>query len=178
MGLRSDSLFSFAINNQGGWETDQYGVYSETIPKENVWYHIVGTWDGTYQKIYINGKLENIASPQVLIGNFDSNLYIGAYGGNIPQYAINGTIDDIRIYDRALSAEEIYQLYTDYITVDFTADTTSGAAPLTVHFSDRTSSVDSSLKINSWEWDFANDGQIDSQEQNPEWTYNVRGSIQ
>lgn len=48
----------------------------------------------------------------------------------------------------------------------FTADVTSGFAPLTVQFTD-TSIGD----VTSWNWDFNSDGIIDSEEQNPVWTY-------
>jgi len=49
---------------------------------------------------------------------------------------------------------------------DFTADTTSGAAPLTVQFTDQ-----STGSIDTWSWDFDNDGTVDSHDQNPSWTY-------
>ncbi|NBU86316.1 MAG: hypothetical protein EBS13_03180 [Verrucomicrobia bacterium] len=39
-----------------------------------------------------------------------SNLYFGKRGGSTPLY-FHGTIDDVRIYDRALSAEEVQALY-------------------------------------------------------------------
>ncbi len=175
MGLRSDSLFSFAINNLGGWENDQYGVPSITIAEQGIWYHIVGTWNGTYQKIYVNGKLENTAAPPVVIGNYNSDLYIGSYGGDISEYAINATIDDIRIYNKALSAEEVCDLYAGSLLADFSANKTIGVPPITVQFSDQSRATDSLLAIDSWKWDFNNDGEIDSEEQNPEWTYNESG---
>gem|GEM_PF-559541 len=58
------------------------------------------------------------------------------------------------------------------LTADFTADITSGTTPLTVNFTDL-----STGNPTSWEWDFNNDGTIDSYEQNPQWTYYERGSF-
>ena len=113
MDFRFNSLASFDINNQGGALSNQYVISSETILKENTWYYIVGTWDGTEHKIYINGLLENFSSPHVEIGNYDSDLYIGSYGGDILRYAINAVIDDIRIYNRALSDAEVFALYKE-----------------------------------------------------------------
>ena len=55
---------------------------------------------------------------------------------------------------------------------NFEADTTAGIAPLTVQFTDLSSGYD----IQSWKWDFDNDGVIDSYEQNPEYTYQDTGS--
>ncbi len=56
---------------------------------------------------------------------------------------------------------------------DFTADVTEGFGPLTVNFSDQSSSANS---IMMWQWDFENDGTIDSYEQNPSWTYTTEGN--
>ena len=54
---------------------------------------------------------------------------------------------------------------------NFTADVTSGNAPLTVNFTDQ--STNSPL---SWTWDFENDGTVDSTEQNPSYTYATAGT--
>lgn len=60
------------------------------------------------------------------------------------------------------------------ITADFMADVTGGPAPLTVHFTDLSTSAPD--PIISWDWDFDFDGTIDSHEQNPSWTYTDAGS--
>jgi PKD repeat protein len=52
----------------------------------------------------------------------------------------------------------------------FTADQTSGAAPLTVHFTDQ-----STGSPTSWAWDFNNDGTTDSTSRNPGFTYTSAG---
>ena len=54
----------------------------------------------------------------------------------------------------------------------FTADPTKGAPPLTVSFINQTIANPS---VVSWWWDFDNDGTIDSQEQNPSYTYSDLG---
>jgi len=66
----------------------------------------------------------------------------------------------------------------DYITVtvappvaNFTANTTSGNAPLTVQFTDL-----STEEPTSWAWDFQNDGSTDSTVQNPVFTYATAGT--
>ena len=60
------------------------------------------------------------------------------------------------------------------VTADFQADVTGGQAPLTVQFTDLSVSVNGNIV--SWEWDFDNDGTVDSYDQNPSWTYNDNGS--
>jgi PKD repeat protein len=56
------------------------------------------------------------------------------------------------------------------IEVDFSADPLTGAVPLEVQFTDT-----SSGNITNWEWDFDNDGNIDSTEENPSHTYTDAG---
>ncbi len=57
---------------------------------------------------------------------------------------------------------------------DFSFEPASGYAPLEVSFTDE--SQPGSYPITSWEWDFENDGVIDSYEQNPTYTYNEVGN--
>jgi len=76
------------------------------------------------------------------------------------------------IAENADSADEM--LKTDYIrvaavTANFTADPTTGTAPLTVHFTDQ-----SVGNITSWQWNFGNDDTSDLQ--NPSYTYKQPGT--
>ena len=57
------------------------------------------------------------------------------------------------------------------LTADFTANVTSGEAPLAVQFTDA-----STNSPTSWAWDFENDGVVDSTEQNPTFTYTTAGT--
>ncbi|RKY11296.1 MAG: hypothetical protein DRP82_07645, partial [Planctomycetota bacterium] len=56
------------------------------------------------------------------------------------------------------------------LKADFEADTTQGIASLTVNFTDKSAGA-----ITQWEWDFDNNGTVDSTDQNPQWTYNNPG---
>jgi PKD repeat protein len=55
--------------------------------------------------------------------------------------------------------------------VDFSANLTSGYAPLSVQFTDDSKGVG----LLNWSWDFNNDGTIDSTEKNPSYTYSAAG---
>ena len=79
-----------------------------------VWQHIVGTYDGNAIKIYIDGKLAGTTNcGRFDVGTYDGPLCIGVsqYGGKILGH-FAGQIDDVRIYSRALPAEEIHASYT------------------------------------------------------------------
>jgi len=79
----------------------------------NSWIHSVMTYDQASKtvRIYINGILDsthpNIPSPNALT---TESLFIGLDSA-LATYAFHGKIDDVRIYNRALSAEEITELY-------------------------------------------------------------------
>ncbi|MFV1884384.1 MAG: LamG-like jellyroll fold domain-containing protein [Balneola sp.] len=111
-GVRVDSLGSFQINENGS-ATNRDGVVTTSSLKENVWNHLVGVWDSSSIKIYLNNKLEAIDSTDLKISNFDSDLFIGTYGGAISQYAFNGAIDDLRIYNYAISDSAVQELYME-----------------------------------------------------------------
>jgi len=81
----------------------------------NQWYHIAYVYDGSTGKLYINGVLKDSASytlsttdSKVLIGIGRAICDPGECGWN--NY-FNGTIDELRIYDRALSSQEIQTQY-------------------------------------------------------------------
>ncbi|MBU0894873.1 MAG: S8 family serine peptidase [Nanoarchaeota archaeon] len=72
------------------------------------WYHIVGTYDGTNAKIYLNGVLNETKVLDNIQGS-DAPILIGNEGW--PGNYFNGTIDEVRIYNRSLSAEQIMLNY-------------------------------------------------------------------
>ena len=59
-----------------------------------------------------------------------------------------------------------------YLFPEISAEVFTGHAPLTIKF-EEISSSNPATKI--WEWDFNNDGHVDSYEQNPSWTFEKSG---
>jgi hypothetical protein len=83
-------------------------VFTRVVPLLD-WSHITAISNGTNYQIFWNGVLEQQSS-QVTgqVGN--SSIMIGS-GANPVNHTWLGLIDDVRIYDRALSAEEVQALY-------------------------------------------------------------------
>lgn len=85
---------------------------STTIPAINNVYHLIGTYDGSNIKIYVNGVLENttVKTGDIVIGSGG-----GIYLGNTPitpsNFYLVGNIYQVQIYNRALSASEVLQNY-------------------------------------------------------------------
>jgi hypothetical protein len=111
----------YSSNGEGASEPRQFfldlwdweGVNTNiTNWKADTFYHIVGTYDGSQAKIYINGKLNNINTFSKSLRINDRNVHIGASSDSVNgSDFFNGVIDDIRIYNRALSEGEIQELY-------------------------------------------------------------------
>ncbi len=77
-------------------------------PTLNVWHYVVGVYDGNNAYIYIDGVLQSNKSFSGTLRSFTP--IIGGYMNNPADY-LNGLIDDVRIYNRALSAAEVAAIY-------------------------------------------------------------------
>lgn len=83
----------------------------------NSWQYVALTYNGSKWRMYYNGRLDVEVSDNGLIASSysdDGNLYFGHIGpnrGRNNDLFFKGSIDDIRIYDRALSASEISSEY-------------------------------------------------------------------
>ncbi len=104
----------FKLTNSSGGQMFRYGA---TTLQPNTWYHIAGVYDAATQSlhVYLNGQLDDgvlqgtvTASQQ----NSTANVNIGRRAGNTG-FEFAGRVDDVRIYDRALTAAEIQ---TDMVT--------------------------------------------------------------
>ena len=76
--------------------------------KEKTWHYVVGTYDGSAMKVYVDGDLAlEDAQAIKFTGTNDQDLRIGC-SKDRPQYTFeNGIIDDAAIWSRALSEDEI-----------------------------------------------------------------------
>lgn len=99
--------FKTGINAMTGYTA------ANSVPS-GTWTHVVGTYDGSRMKIYINGKLVYNSKVSGKINQHAEPLRIGG-GVNSTNNNFKGMIDDVYIYDRALTAEEVLNHYqTEY----------------------------------------------------------------
>jgi Concanavalin A-like lectin/glucanases superfamily len=86
-------------------------VSSTTTIQTGVWYHVAGTWDSkTGLKIYVNGVLEGTNAALVTRTASGAALMIGnqpAFGPRL----FNGLIDEVQVFDRALTAAEVETIF-------------------------------------------------------------------
>ncbi len=80
----------------------------------NTWYFVALSYDLSSREIilYVNGTEVTRATVNYIYRMVqDSSVFVGSFAGD-NSYSFHGTLDDVRIYNRALSPEQINQLYT------------------------------------------------------------------
>lgn len=78
------------------------------------WSHVVGTWDGANMRVYVNGVLVNTTARTAALLTSTNPLSIGADWQSNMQVSefFDGSMEDLRLYNRALSANEIQTMRT------------------------------------------------------------------
>jgi len=106
--IHSGGSFEFGVSNStGNWNSVVFGTFPTTMNYDQ-WYYVVGVIDNGVIYSYRNGVLRNTKDIITTIKSATNSFKIGyGIGG---QY-FNGTIDEVRIWNRSLSAEEINQSY-------------------------------------------------------------------
>jgi hypothetical protein len=104
------ALYAGSPSNRPGtylFTSAEQGLDGTTALPLNTWSHLAGTYDGTALRLYVNGT--QVASKAVsgIIASSSGALRIG--GNNVWGEYFNGSIDEVRIYNRALNQAEIQQ---------------------------------------------------------------------
>ncbi|PWB55564.1 MAG: hypothetical protein C3F06_02190, partial [Candidatus Methanoperedenaceae archaeon] len=102
----------FRVNGKTSGNTYKLFSTSKFPVDGNTWVHLAGVYNKNKLQIFFNGNLENsMTGPANILSNTD-NLEIG--GPDDSRY-FKGTIDEVRIWNRALSPEEIKASYNSGI---------------------------------------------------------------
>jgi hypothetical protein len=116
--LRAETGAQSAAHNCNSAK-EAWGKNVKPYPKTNVWHHLVGTYDGRRVRFYINGvldteevaetpglKLRDLPEAKMVIGRTASarrNSWRDTY--------FSGLIDEVKIWERALTSSEVKLLY-------------------------------------------------------------------
>jgi len=111
--------YMFALNSAAGNEgqvifqilnaTTGIFVVSTTKYGDNAWHHICGTWDGTNLTLYVDG-ISVGTTPQTNDAVSGVNPFVMGRNALQADSFFNGLIDDVRVYNRALSSTEVASL--------------------------------------------------------------------
>ncbi len=116
--LNHDAVWEFFIANPdknlfmrgGGVSPSLTGT---TALNASQWYHAVAVWNGTSANLYLNGVLDGTGSVASAPASGSGNIIIGTtYRLSSYSYdLLNGSIDEVVIWNRSLNSTEISQLY-------------------------------------------------------------------
>lgn len=117
---------------KGGWEVGEYSLYAFYVPgdgfamqfkdlpescadansgflgpdlRDDQWHHIAGTWDGDEISLYTDGELSVSVECKGALGANTSPIHIGSRTASVR--FLMGAVDEVRLYNRALSEAEI-----------------------------------------------------------------------
>lgn len=99
-----------SFNDEEGWDV----VHSGFVPPVGQWHHLVSVIENNscWIKFFIDGEFsheEEMWFP--FKGDGDRDLFLGKYGNSSKNYSWDGIMDDVRIYNEALSNDKIKDLY-------------------------------------------------------------------
>jgi hypothetical protein len=95
----------FGVESPADWQFALSGVVLGT----NVWYHAAGTWGSNGVHIYVNGVLKGTNPYTGPIPDVAQYSLIGR--SSWPGSVIDGLIDEVSLYNRALSSNEVAAIY-------------------------------------------------------------------
>jgi hypothetical protein len=103
--IGSDNLFTW--NVRGLSDTQ---VRSTATISAGSWFYVVGVYDGSSIKLYLNGTEENSDSSTGSIDNDDVSFTIGAREAGADRF-VNGKIGQVAVWSKALSSTEVSAIY-------------------------------------------------------------------
>lgn len=107
----NNSQFNFAVSSAGADDGNGLLTYlnADTGYTLQRWHHVVGTYDGTHQRIYVNGRLAGVSSVQSGDLNYPASAPydIGAYHDDNEFFLMNGWIKEVKLYRVALTSNEV-----------------------------------------------------------------------
>jgi hypothetical protein len=109
--MNNGHVFLDVSNSSGtGWNR----AYSSVTMVEGQWYHIAGTYDGSYVRIYVNGVLTGSAAFQGPYAPSPIDCRIACsrrQDSPDATFQINGYLDEVKFYNDALPADSIFAHY-------------------------------------------------------------------
>jgi len=104
--ISSDTYPNFGIESENTF----YTTISPETTSNDTWYHLTGVRDGDYIRIFVNG----VEKDSTYVGSVSINNVAGRefkFGSVDGGPGLFGFIDEVRVYNRALNADEIQRIY-------------------------------------------------------------------
>jgi len=106
--ITTDDTYSYILAYDD--ERNNIHVEGNTEIIDGNWHHIVGIWDQGHIKLYVDGKLDATKKVPAPMSTNDDRIGIGGDIDNDTRY-FSGKIDDVRIYNKALTPVQVEKLF-------------------------------------------------------------------
>lgn len=112
----ASSQNSFTLDHESAGRIEYYSqpastLFGMSILPLDTWSHVAISFDGTWKRLYVNGNAEGSASNGTTPTYDMQNMLIGADStSGVTDHFFRGGIDDVHVFDRALSSAEINAL--------------------------------------------------------------------
>ncbi|MEO2162837.1 MAG: LamG-like jellyroll fold domain-containing protein, partial [bacterium] len=114
LGTRNDQ-FAFGVSSEGADDGDGKMKYLESKEPFELgrWYHVVGTYDGVTQRIYVDGKLQGQSLEQHGAIKYlpEHTVAVGGYVDSNESYPLTGALHEVSLHDVCLSGKTIQRRY-------------------------------------------------------------------
>jgi hypothetical protein len=105
----SEGKFMTDLSNPPSGRIRPTSLVSEFVITDGKWHRVCFVWDGSHRRLYVDGIMVAEDEQNRLVGSYNG-LYIGCGTSRETSTFFSGLIDDIRIYNKALNAEQIAAL--------------------------------------------------------------------
>ena len=102
-------VFYFDVTSSDGSQSAE--ADSAVTVTTNVWYHVAGVRGTNFVQIYVNGQLQGQSSVSFSQNYSNLPVYFGSSGESYWDGKLAGQLDEVSIYNRALSSNEITAIY-------------------------------------------------------------------
>lgn len=116
LGLTNNGALFFVLTPNGSVRTNSTLVTTNLLPL-NLWSHVAATYDGFVMRLYLNGT--QIGQRNHTNGIFPGSAPLGIGGfplGTSSPWQFSGLMDEVTLYNRALSATEIQSIFAADLT--------------------------------------------------------------
>lgn len=93
-----------------GWKSAPFNYSAAT---DTAWHHLAATKSGTTFTTYKDGVFQASTTSSIVYGSINFNIGRDTFNTDSNHRTWNGSIDDVRVYNRALAADDIQVLYSN-----------------------------------------------------------------
>jgi Leucine-rich repeat (LRR) protein len=103
-----NDFFRFIVSSSSGASAE---IHSATLIVTGVWYHVAAVRGSNFTQIYVNGQLERQTNVSFAQDYGNLPVYFGTTGQSYWDHRFKGNLDEVTIYNRPLSSNEIASIY-------------------------------------------------------------------